>query len=905
MAREQARRDPVGRKTDKPGSLAAEARNKETPESAVLGFLARQPVPALICWRDGTIRGGNMRAAEMLSQPVASLSGTRLLELPCYRGLTLELAAELAAAIEHAPERFAPSSIDAELRDGADQSTFFSHIVSNFDGASALILAFDITGHVVRARELENHRLELEAIFNHAPVMIGLKAVDGRWQKVNPSFAKMLEMSPDEVTGKRSDEIWPPEIHARVEEHDRKILASGRTETQVITTTTHTGKRSVYGTKFAIRDSAGTLSQIGFVGVDVSDLVKAKNEAQLMSFRLKEAQRIGNVAYWTWDPETKELFWSDELFTLLRWDPATPPKDASEFFDRIHPDDKPAFLDRTRSVDDGARVTIEYRFIADDGSQIWLYDEAMPPTAPGGPKFGFIHDITERKETEIRLQASEKRLSLAKRIAGLGTWEVDQTTRSLIWSDEVYEIFGQDRTNGEVDVAGWMKLVHPDDHEAYYKLREESFARRRTYQIEYRALHPDGSTRIILEHGEHEFSADGTPYYTRGTVQDITELARLRSRVIEAQKLEATAALAGGLTHDFNNILGAIAGNLDIMEIRGAARLGFEPPLDRIRQAVRSGQSLTQRLLNFSQNEPPAPRPVSMNRAIENFAALARSSLGSAYSFDLRTPSEPLACKIDINGLETALLNQVLNSKQAMPDGGEIVITLSRAAPSELPETLPERSYVRVCVSDNGPGMEPEIADLAFDAFFTTKKQCGGTGLGLYMVRNFARQHGGDAVLVTAPGQGTRLTLFLPENIVRRAEIIRPQGATGQAKTRHRILVVEDQPGIRAFLEDCLVDDGFTVNSAGTPQEALEWLVRSGSAFDAMISDVNLGTSIDGFALARQCRALGLNFPILFVSGFADGAHAADAAADFDAPLIKKPFRVTELLSALNQSLSG
>ncbi|UUX49832.1 PAS domain S-box protein [Nisaea acidiphila] len=810
----------------------------------------------------------------------------------------------LFSAIESAPDWQEPASVELELVSASPTPRFFTFTVGKFDEASSLVLIFDMTAHMTNAHELEDRRLELEAIFDYAPVMIGLKSVDGRWRKINRFFADVLETSPDELIGKRSEEIWPPEMYERVQKHDQRILSSGRTATQVLTSTSNPGERSIYGTKFAVRDNAGSLAQIGFVGVDISDLVEAKKEADLMALRLREAQRIGNVAYWTWDPVSDVLFWSDELFTLLGWDPANPPQNASDYFECIHPDDRAAFLDRTRRVDQGARVTIEYRFTAPDGRTIWLHDEALPRLTPDGQKFGFIHDITERKESEIRLRESEMRLSLAKRIAGIGTWEVDQKTRALVWSDEVYAIFGQNKSEQPISISKWMKLLHPGDHESYLRLRGLSIANRRTYQVEYRVLHPDGTHRIVLEHGEHEFDPDGTLSYTRGTVQDITELKNLRNRAIEAEKLEATAALAGGLTHDFNNILGAIAGNLDIMEIRGAARLGFEPPLDRIRQAVHSGQSLTQRLLNFSQNSPPAPKPVSMNRAIEGFAALARSGLRDGYTLTLDVSSAPLVCEIDKNGLETALLNQIINAKQAMPDGGPITISLSRAGTGEPPDTLPPARYVKISVADAGPGMAPDVANHAFNAFFTTKRECGGTGLGLYMVRNFALQHGGDAVLHTAPGRGTRLTLYLPESTARQAEVSDPASEERASDRQTRILIVEDQPGIRAFIEDCLVDDGYEVSAVATTRDALERLENDGSSFDAMICDINLGSAVDGFDVAKRCRDLQLDYPIVFVSGFADGARALSAVADFNADLIKKPFGVADLRSTLKKALA-
>ncbi|WP_193181246.1 PAS domain S-box protein [Nisaea sediminum] len=872
-------------------------------------FLARLPVPAMICSSDGIVRSANSAASALAGVQPRELIGAPIQVSPRYSSLGSAQIASFAEAIVGALHQETPITLELEFASADGSSCFFSHVVSRFDDPAsspgALILAFDVTAQKIASRDLEDRTLELEAIFENAPVMIGMKAPDGRWNKVNRFFASILSMEPEQMSGKRSDDFWPPDVAKQVREHDRKIVETDVTNATVLTTTSYTGRRTIYGTKFPIRNSAGELSYIGFVGVDISDLVEAKKEAELVSFRLREAQRIGNMAYWTWNRHTGELFWSEELFRLLSWDPREHPADVSEFFQRIHPEDRKAFLDRTRQVDEGFRAMIEYRFMAGDGRQIWLYDESLPAIEPDGQKFGILHDITERKEAEIRLRDSEKRLSMAKRIAGLGMWEVDQVARKLIWSEEVYAMLGLEKNALNADISTWKAFIHPDDHETYRTAIKNSFVDRRAYQVEYRALHTDGSYRIILEHGEHEFDASGTAIHSRGTFQDITELKSLHSKLIESQKLEATAALAGGLTHDFNNILGAIAGNLDVMEIRGAARHGFEAPIDRIRQAIRSGQSLTQRLLNFSQNTPPEPTSVSLNRAIENIVTLIGGSIGKCVSLEFTPSPEPLCSEVDISGLETALLNQILNAREAMENGGSIRIALSRADPCCLPESLPRGSYVALSITDDGPGMLPDVAQNAFEAFFTTKRDSGGTGLGLYMVRTFVRLHGGEAILETALDLGTRLTLFLPETTAQYPETALHYENTCSVQHRGKILVVEDQPGIRAFIEDCLRENGYAVEAVASADEAEERFSKSGRNVDALICDINLGSATDGFALARRFRARNPGLAIVFVSGYADNERTAIAGKELGAPLIKKPFRVEDLLTALQQTLHG
>lgn len=493
--------------------------------------------------------------------------------------------------------------------------------------------------------------------------------------------------------------------------------------------------------------------------------------------------------------------------------------------------------------------------------------------------------------TEIR-----RRLDLIEELTGIGYWEVDLVERTLLWSRMTYRLFGADPDTFVPTLEGFDRLVHPDDldqvHAAIHRSRRTGVP----YQIEHRIVRPDSSVRHVLEHGRHEFDADGRACCFRGTVQDITDVNEIRTRLVRAEREATLSRVMGEVAHDFNNLLSVVSGNLDILHIRygdtpDAARL-----LERAQNSVVSGAALAERLLAFFNRDLQAPARVELVSAVREMIPTLSRVVGEGVGIELSTKLEKLHCRLDKTRLETAILNAALNARDAMPEGGAIKVFLSRTV---LPDG--RTSIAQLDIVDTGTGIDPDIIDRAFDPFFSTKTDRGGTGLGLSIIRDFAEASGGAAQIRSEPGTGTVLSLFLPVVGLDSADPEQHRAASAVDGSGRAILLLEDNENVRAFIADGLKDLGYRVTPFASPADALEYLERTSDEVSAILSDVRLSDPMDGFQFAEAAQRIRPGLPSLFVSGFMDPKLSGPETGDDRVRIIRKPFRIADLASVLNE----
>ena len=385
--------------------------------------------------------------------------------------------------------------------------------------------------------------------------------------------------------------------------------------------------------------------------------------------------------------------------------------------------------------------------------------------------------------------------------------------------------------------------------------------------------------------------------------KEIAQRQRVEAALIQAQKMEAIGRLTGGLAHDFNNLLTAVIGNLDLIRSRTA-----EPRILRLAEnafkAAERGSKLTAQLLAFSRTQRLALKPTDVNGVLVNMSELLGQSLGPAVKVVTRLDPAAGFAMADDNQLELAVLNLAINARDALGDGtpGEVTISTARVSiADDAEEGLGTGEYVTVEVADNGPGMPPEVISRAFDPFFTTKPPGKGTGLGLAQVYGVARQCGGDARIVSAFGEGTRVTLWL--RAVRETEMAAERGGSpvaepaGQAA---RILLIDDDADVRGTIGELLEELGYQVHSAESGRAGLAMLPEVGP--DLLIVDFAM-PEMNGADVARFVHARWPDLPILFVSGHADTLALEQAVGT--APCLRKPVRPGDLAMAVQQALDG
>ncbi|NUO73064.1 MAG: response regulator, partial [Frateuria sp.] len=376
--------------------------------------------------------------------------------------------------------------------------------------------------------------------------------------------------------------------------------------------------------------------------------------------------------------------------------------------------------------------------------------------------------------------------------------------------------------------------------------------------------------------------------------RDITErkqaaeqLEKAREALFQSQKLEAIGKLTGGIAHDFNNLLNVLTNGLSMLrqQTRDPDSLRL---LDSMEKATSRGSALTQQLLSFARKQPLRPEPRDVGRLVTAFETVLRRANRSAVHFEVQVAARMPAILVDATQFETALLNLVVNARDATPDGGRITIVADvRDLAAGQVGALPAGRYIEVSVSDNGAGMSPEVAGRAVEPFFTTKPVGKGTGLGLSQVYGLAQQSGGDVRIVSRLGEGTTVSMYFPALPDEQQPVHLPADGT------EKVLVVDDQPEVLTMVAEIFRNLGFEVLTAGDGRAALNVLARETNV-QLLFSDIVM-PGMNGIELANQARRRFPAMKILLASGYPP--PEAGSLEDFD--FLAKPFNMADVARKL------
>lgn len=366
----------------------------------------------------------------------------------------------------------------------------------------------------------------------------------------------------------------------------------------------------------------------------------------------------------------------------------------------------------------------------------------------------------------------------------------------------------------------------------------------------------------------------------------------------QSQRLEAVGHLTGGVAHDFNNLLMVVRGNVDRLR-RTVTDERQKRSLDAIETAATRGANLTRQLLSFSRQQTHEPTVVGLSRYLPGLEDMLHSSLRGDIAIDMNVPEHVWNTKVDLNELELAILNMAVNARDAMPNGGSLIITARNMTFHDRDLLGIKGDFVALSLSDTGMGIPPDILSHVFEPFFTTKEVGKGTGLGLSQVYGFARQSGGTATAKSETGQGTTITLYLPrtsEAVV--ADETEPAKAARETGQGH-VLLVEDNPDIAEVTRANLEELGYRVTHVADACSALETL-RQGRAVDLVFSDIVMPGKINGVDLARSVRADYPTMPVLLTTGY---SNVAQTAMDEGFSILRKPYDATDLGKSIRKAM--
>ena len=628
----------------------------------------------------------------------------------------------------------------------------------------------------------------------------------------------------------------------------------------------------------------------------------------LQSAHLRIGQELARLGTWLWDVRQDRVVWSPGLFEIYGIKESDFDGSLEGFVSRLHPEDR----DRVRSAviqacRQGTPFRMEERIVHASGETRHLSSAGEVVKDDSGCvlyMIGACQDITDQKRAETALHASEVQYRvMIDAVQDYAIYMLDPHGRIASWNSGAARINGY--LAGEVIGANFSRFFTPEDQARAEPQRMLSVA-----ATEGRF---EGEVQRIRKNGE-KFWAHVVidPIRDRGgkllgfakITRDITErkeaqtaLERAREQLAQSQKMEAIGQLTGGIAHDFNNLLMIVSGYTQMLQ-RGLSDPRQLKAIDAIRAAAERGASLTRQLLTFSRRQALNPIVIDIPEQIRAIQEMLARTLPGNIVVKLDVPPDTWRTKVDIGEFELALVNVAVNARDAMPKGGLITIA-ARNRTLAAGEIAPlQGEFVALSVSDTGTGIPTDILARVFEPFFTTKATGKGTGLGLSQVYGFAHQSGGTAMIDSAQGRGTTLTIYLPRSLAEPDRAARVSAPDATKALQGAALLIEDNPEVAAVTTSMLEQAGCRVVHVDNGTAALKRLESGG--FDIVLSDIVMPGGMDGIQLAHKIRARFPDLPILLISGYSDAMLSA--APSFG--LLKKPFNGAELTKAVREAMA-
>jgi len=568
-------------------------------------------------------------------------------------------------------------------------------------------------------------------------------------------------------------------------------------------------------------------------------------------------------------------------------------------------------LDRIRhALQNREPIRCEVLNYKKSGDRYWLELDITPLFDDAGLCTHFVaveRDITQRKQQEAELRQARERFELISKATNDVVWDWNITTDEIWRNDAITEVFGYALSELRPGSEPWTKRIHPDDLESVLQSVNKVIAGEDEHlQLEYRFIKSNGDYAHVIDRGFVTRDADRKATRMVGSMLDITERIHLEERLRESLKLEAVGHLIGGVAHDFNNLLTVILGNSEMLaEVITDPQ--FRPMAEMAVSAAQRGAELTSRLLAFARRQPLDPKATDLNQLAESMRALIRRTLPENIELEFVPDNDLGITEIDASELDTALLNLVVNARDAMQGGGKLTIETANAVldndyAAHHTEVVPGE-YVMICVSDTGVGMVPETVRHAVEPFFTTKSVGKGSGLGLSMVFGFTKQSGGHIKIYSEPGEGTTVKLYFPR--VRGAQhtnyqskvVLKPQAGTGH------ILIAEDDDLVLKHLETQLRSLGYRVTAVTTGPQALMAL-KAHSDIDLLLTDIIMPGGMNGRELADQAQTSYPRLKVLYTSGYTENAIVHHGRLDPGVELLSKPYTRLELATKVRRVIT-
>jgi two-component system, cell cycle sensor histidine kinase and response regulator CckA len=735
-----------------------------------------------------------------------------------------------------------------------------------------------------------------------SPDAITLRSLpDRRYLEVNEGFTRLIGYSAEEVLGKTPGELnlWVErEPHRTTLE---KLEAEGQVTGEEFRFRTKSGEIR-YGQVSAVRVAMNGKQCMLSVTHDITDRKRAEAElSQLASIVESSDDAIvgktldGKIVSWNAGAERIYGYAATEVIgqPISILVPGEQRDEVPQIMERLKRDERIQHYETVRVRKGGQRINVSVTI--------------SPVKDAEGTIIGasaIARDITERKRVEEKLHESESHFRSLVHDAPYGIYRITLDGRLLQVNPALVKMLGYEsdeelmRCDVEKDICR--------DPETHQRLVTDYWRKQDFRDVEAQWRRKDGKIITVKMTGHPVLEKADSPAYFEVFAEDITERRSLERQLLQSQKMEAIGRLAGGIAHDFNNLLGVILGHSDILDEQIGADVRLRKSVEATRRAAERAAALTMQLLAFSRKQVIEPIVVDLNASVMEVEKMLHRVIGEDIELAIRLQPDLGRVKADPGQLSQVLMNLAVNSRDAMPNGGKLVI---ETANMELDDTYGRQHlgakpgpHVMLAISDTGTGMDSETLSHIFEPFFTTKETGKGTGLGLSMVYGIIKQSNGYIMAYSEPGRGTTFKIYFPST----EESVSPIQKTEQdiQSGTETILVVEDEPAVRELTCVLLEDAGYTVLESSGVEDAMETARDVQRKIDLLLTDVVM-PRLDGRELANQMVLLRPDLKVLYMSGYSDDVILHRGVLTQGAVLVQKPFTKRTLLQKVRETLDS
>ena len=833
------------------------------------------------------------------------------------------LASDLFRLVDEDTRQDLPNPIEAVLREDAAVNLAPRALLIDRNGEEKPVAdtsapirdaAGALTGVVVvfqdqkaqrdSARRIAASELRHRTVIESAPHAIFIQA-EGRFVYANPACLALLEAdSPEQLLGRPVLECVAPTHYDAIRERIRRLNElrepAALAEEEFVSLKGEVIPVEVNAVPF---DADGKAGAVVFM-LDIRERRKAQAALAHQYAMLARTERLATIGSWEWDVFNDEVRWSDELYRIFGLPRSEPPPPFADHA-RLYVAEDFARLRKSveACVASATPYELEVRVIRSDGEVRRFVAAGVPECDDLGRVqrlFGSLQDVTERR----RLEDQQRHLLAAIEQAVEGFVVADPEGIIEYVNPAFEKTTGYAREEAIGQRTNFLKSGRQDD--AFYRELWQTISGGQVWRGEMVNRRKDGTLYIEESSISPVFDDHGAIINYVAVKHDVSDRRRLESQFQQAQKMEAVGRLAGGVAHDFNNMLTVILGHVELAMQKLPAAEPLHADLAEIARAARRSTEVTSQLLGFARQQTISPKVMALNEMVERMLTMVRRLIGEDIDLVWRPAEDLWPVRMDPGQVNQILMNLCVNAREAIHGTGKVIIETRNVTFSE--DDCAENAgfvsgdFVLLSVSDDGHGMDSETLQRVFEPFFTTKGAAEGTGLGLATTYGIVRQNNGFINVYSEPGEGATFKIYLPrcgDEAVSRESDHGPEVRRGSGEI---VLLVEDDPGLLKLGRRMLENLGYTVLAAGMPEEALEIAGEQGEEIQLLVTDVIM-PGMNGRILAdkiqQQCPQLG----VLFVSGYAADALTHRSVLDNGVTFLQKPFSLGELALKVREAL--